>query len=70
MGQNSLTSLLSGRIEAVRTACKSSIEYDSGKVGPGLTDRAFLAQSVLNILDGLIDDQLQDEELQIRGTVR
>lgn len=56
------TDLMSSRVEAVRDACKSSIEFDAGKAGLGLTDRAWLAQSVINILDGLIDDQLLNPE--------
>jgi hypothetical protein len=41
-----------GRIDHVRDICTTAIARD------GLTDRAWLAQSVLNILDGKIDVQI------------
>ena len=52
--------LLAGRITHVRDICRSSIDQDRGKPGT-LTDRAWLAQSVLNILDGNIDRQIAEE---------
>lgn len=50
--------LIAARIDAVRDFCVDTIDYDEGKAGNGLTDRAWCAQSVLNILNGLIDDRL------------
>jgi hypothetical protein len=51
-----------GRIAHVRDICSKAIDYDDGKAGvAGLTDRAWLAWSVLNILDGLIDAQIKRE---------
>lgn len=64
------------RIAAIRDLCKESIEFDArvdikGLVPPrhtidqegskALTDRAWLAESVINILDGKIDDQLEEK---------
>lgn len=52
--------LLAARITHVRDMCATWIRLD--KTGPGtLTDRAWLAQSVLNILDGNIDRQIAAE---------
>ena len=60
MGCDSLTA---ARIKHVRQQCESSIEFDQFAVKlPNLTDRAWLAQSVLNILDGKIDHQLEIDE--------
>ena len=57
--------LQAGRIRHVRDLCQGAIERDQG-VYPGnshaLTDRQWLAQSVLNILDGKIDAQIVDED--------
>lgn len=50
-----------GRIRHVRAMCMSSMEFDAGKAGGGLTDRAWLAEGVLAILDGAIDDQIVEE---------
>jgi hypothetical protein len=51
--------LIAGRIEHVRAICESSIAHDRHGARPGeLTDRQWLAQSVLNILDGNIDAQI------------
>ncbi len=47
--------LVAGRVEHVRTICERSIELDRDRYPdiPGArTDRSWLAQSVLNILDG------------------
>lgn len=46
------------RIAAIRQGCVSAIEADAPRSGVSLSNRAWLAQSVLNILDGRIDDQL------------
>lgn len=57
----SQTSLTAGRIAHIREMCQNAIVGDSN-VYPhnplALTDRAWLAQSVLNILDGNIDAQI------------
>ena len=61
LGADALTA---ARIKMVRVQCESSIAFDQypGLKYPALrTDRAWLAQSILNILDGKIDDQLGDE---------
>lgn len=51
-----------GRLRHVRDMCASSIEHDKGKLPRGcLTDRQWLAQNVLNVLDGSIDDQIREE---------
>lgn len=49
--------LAAARIKAVREFCADQIVYDA-LPGGGLTDRAWCAQSVLNVLDGNIDSQL------------
>lgn len=51
----------------MRDICAKSIEHDATRpIGSAdaLTDRAWLAQSVLNILDGKIDEQIK---AKIRG---
>ena len=51
-----------GRGRHVRDMCEGSILRDQGKLPRGcLTDRQWLAQGVLNILDGNIDDQIREE---------
>ncbi len=50
--------LRAARVDAVRDFCEAQIAHDAGKAGDGLTDRAWAAQSVLNILNGTTDDQL------------
>ncbi len=56
--------LIAGRITHVRDICQKAIERDQGMF-PGnpnaQSDRHWLAQSVINILDGLIDDQIRRE---------
>lgn len=52
--------LVAGRIGHVRKLCESSMEFDATEPG-GLSNRAWLAHSVLNILDGNIDAQINDE---------
>lgn len=49
------------RAAAIEELCTNSISHDTHHTG-GLTDRAWLAQSVLNILEGKIDDQLLNPE--------
>lgn len=45
------------RIKHVRALCESSIEFDRRhERADGWTDRHWLAQSVLNILDGNVDE--------------
>jgi hypothetical protein len=53
--------LIAGRIEHVRDICQTSIQHDSHReTGPThWTDRHWLAQSVINILDGKIDYQIK-----------
>lgn len=54
--------VMSLRIEEVRGFCERMIEHDRDQRQPlALTDRAWACQSVLNILDGNIDDQLRRE---------
>lgn len=57
--------LAAGREQHVRDICKTAIQHDVGAPGwsttGGLTDRQWLAQSVLNILDGKIDRQIERE---------
>jgi hypothetical protein len=48
--------MLDGRIGHVRAMCNNALERDGRN-----TDRAWLAQSVINILDGLIDAQIVEE---------
>lgn len=48
---------IDARIGAVREFCTAQITHDA-LPGGGLTARAWCAQGVLNILDGLIDWQL------------
>lgn len=50
--------LLAARIAHIRDICTKAIELDSPRETDGWTDRHWLAQSVLNILDGKIDDEL------------
>lgn len=51
-----------GRIAHVRDVCARSMEHDAGKAGVGaLTNRAWLAETVLAILDGAIDEQIWEE---------
>lgn len=52
--------LIGGRVRHVEEMCRSAVALDAAK-GRGLTDRAWLAQSVLNILHGSIDDQISEE---------
>ena len=62
--------LLDGRIRHIREMCSNFIRFDSSKAPVGssaLTDRAWLAQGILNILDGAIDAQI-DRELGPRWT--
>jgi hypothetical protein len=55
--------LLSARVEHVRDICTRAIEFDNRHTtANGLTDRQWLAQSVLNILDGKIDHQIREEQ--------
>lgn len=49
--------LLEGRVEHIRDLCRRSLDRD-GKY----TDQGWLAQSVLNILNGNIDAQIRDEQ--------
>lgn len=51
-----MDNLLEGRIGHIRAICDKALARD-GK----FTDRAWLAQSVINILDGLIDEQIKRE---------
>lgn len=55
--------MIAGRIAHVRDICVKAIEHDG--VQPdnplALTNRQWLAQSVINILDGLIDAQIARE---------
>lgn len=46
------------RIDAVREFCAAAIEHDKLPNSNALTDRAWCAQGVLNILDGNVDWQL------------
>lgn len=49
------------RVAAIRQVCQESSNIDKGKVPEGcLTDRQWLAGVVLNILDGKLDDKLDD----------
>lgn len=55
-----------GRIRHIRDICQRSMEYDKGAADytfttGGLTDRQWLARSVLNILEGNIDAQIMQE---------
>lgn len=52
--------LVAGRMRHVRNICESTIEFDGGSA---MTNRQWLAWSVLNILDGKIDDQIHTEIL-------
>lgn len=52
--------LVAGRLGHVRKLCESSMEFDAMEP-EGLSNRAWLAHSVLNILDGNIDAQITDE---------
>ena len=52
--------LMEGRISHVRTICLESLDRDGS-----YTDRAWLAQAVLNILAGNIDAQIRDEQHRI-----
>jgi hypothetical protein len=54
-------SLLERRVAAVRDLCERNVERPPGHPD-ALTNRGWLAQSVLNVLTGLIDDQLTDPE--------
>lgn len=57
--------LAAGRIRHVRAICENAIERDKDPNDPSRpvqTDRKWLAQSVLNILDGLIDPQIIEEQ--------
>lgn len=52
--------LTDGRIRHIREFCAAQISHDA-LPGGGLTNRAWCAQGVLNILDGNIDDQIRAE---------
>jgi len=62
-----MSGIVEQRIDAVRDFCKDQLTWDAiktsgnGSAKGGLTDRAWCAQSVLNILDGNIDDQLRSD---------
>lgn len=49
------------RMKSIRTFCESNMVHDAGKADGGLTDRAWACQCILNILDGLIDEQLLED---------
>jgi hypothetical protein len=49
--------LLEGRVQHVRDLCLGALDRDGA-----YTDRAWLAQSVLNILNGNVDAQIYDEQ--------
>jgi hypothetical protein len=55
--------LTAGRIKHVQDICRKAIEHDRPyETSPNhWTDRHWLAQSVLNILGGKIDDQIRAE---------
>jgi hypothetical protein len=57
--------IAAGRERHIRDMCQNAINHDVGAPGNtttgGLTDRQWLAQSVLNILDGTIDAQIRQE---------
>ena len=49
--------LLLKRFLHIQRVCEAALEWDEGKVAPpALTDRAWLADSILNILKGNTDD--------------
>lgn len=52
--------LVAGRIGHVKTLCQHAMDFDALPQGE-LSNRAWLAQSVLNILDGSIDPQITAE---------
>lgn len=53
--------LISARTDAIRSVCEASVRFDADPDRPGvLTNRAWLANAVVNILDGKIDEQLGD----------
>lgn len=54
--------LLEGRVEHVRGLCRNALDCDGA-----YTDRAWLAQSVLNVLNGNIDAQIRDEQHRFSG---
>lgn len=64
-----MRTLDAGRLDHIRDLCLKAIDRDKDAY-PGnpsaLTDRAWLAQSVLNILDGKIDPQIITENLKER----
>lgn len=49
------------RMKSIRTFCESNMVHDAGKADGGLTNRAWACQCILNILDGLIDEQLLED---------
>lgn len=51
--------VLRGRIEHIREMCNNTANLDVSTAG--LSDRAWLARNVLNVLDGTIDDQIRTE---------
>lgn len=53
--------LIAGRINHVQDICRTFVRLDSNTNHRGLTHRAWLAQSVLNILAGNIDEQIIHE---------
>jgi hypothetical protein len=54
--------LTAARIRHVRDICAKAIDFDGTQASGTLTDRQWLAQSVLNILDGKIDKQIAYEQ--------
>jgi hypothetical protein len=48
--------LTAGRIAHVRDICANAMKFDGTQASGILTDRQWLAQSVLNILDGKVDE--------------
>jgi hypothetical protein len=53
--------LIAGRISHIQQICRRAVERDADAAYPNLTNRAWLAKSVLNILAGNIDEQIISE---------
>mgnify|MGYP000943530784 FL=1 len=53
--------IIGGRIDAIREVCQTHRNPDGMDAVGGWTEREWLAQTILNILDGNIDDQLREK---------
>lgn len=53
--------LIAGRLTHIQNMCRTFVRLDGDANHTGLSHRAWLAQSVLNILGGNVDEQIIHE---------